>query len=335
MLLVISLGATGYSDRILNAVVGEEMRGLRTTLAQTIQDPDELEATLKVRQAELASSYGLDQPWYGRLPALVARVLTFDLGTARTLRSTEGSNRIVDIVLERLPNTMLLLTTSMLITAGFGLALGVWLATRVGSRADRFVSWVAAISYALPGWWTGILLILVFGFALRWLPSGGMFSSPPPTDPLGRTADLLYHAILPILTLVIVSLGPSVYVVRTMTMTVAQDDHVTLARAKGMDERTVRNRHILRVAAPPIMTGLILGLAGSIGGSILVETVFEWQGMGRLYYDAIAGTPDEGLIVALTFMFTLLYVIARLILEVLYVFLDPRVRYDDGRARAV
>ena len=118
-----------------------------------------------------------------------------------------------------------------------------------------------------------------------------------------------------------------------MTMTVAQEDHVTLARAKGMDERTVRNRHILRVAAPPIVTGLILGLAGSLGGSILVETVFEWQGMGRLYYDAIAGTPDEGLIVALTFMFTLLYVIARLILEVLYVFLDPRVRYEDGRAR--
>ena len=335
VLLVISLGATGYSDRILNAVVGEEMRGLRTTLAQTIRDPDELDQTLAVRQAELEQSYGLDQPWFARLPGMVARVLTFDLGTARTLRSTEGSNRIVDIVLERLPSTMLLLTTSLCITAAFGLVLGVQLATRVGSRLDRFVSWVSAISYALPGWWTGILLILVFGFALRWLPTGGMFSTPPPTEPLGRLLDLLYHALLPILTLVIVSIGPSVYVVRTMTMSVAQEDHVTLARAKGLDERTVRNRHILRVAAPPIVTGLILGLAGSLGGSILVETVFEWQGMGRLYYDAIAGTPDEGLIVALTFMFTLLYVIARLILEILYVFLDPRVRYEDGRARAV
>jgi peptide/nickel transport system permease protein len=97
-----------------------------------------------------------------------------------------------------------------------------------------------------------------------------------------------------------------------------------------MPEPVVRNRHILRVAAPPIVTGLILGLAGSLGGSILVETIFDWRGMGRLYYDAIAGTPDEGLIVALTFMFTLLYVIARLVLEVLYLWLDPRVRYEGG-----
>jgi peptide/nickel transport system permease protein len=333
VLLVVSLGATGYSDRILGAVVNEEMRALRTSLAETIRDPEELETTLAVRRAELEASYGLDRPWYVRMPGMVARVLTFDLGQARTLRSTDGSNRIADIVLERLPATMLLLTTSLLLTAAIGIAVGVRLATRVGSRADRLVTWVSAISNALPGWWTGIILILVLGFALRLLPTGGMYSSPPPTDPTGRLADLLRHAILPVLTLVIVSVGPSIYVVRTMTMTVAQEDHVSLARAKGISEASVRRRHILRVAAPPIVTGLILGLAGSVGGSILVETVFEWQGMGRLYYDAIAGTPDEGLIVALTFMFTLLYVIARLVLEILYVFLDPRVRYDDGRAR--
>jgi peptide/nickel transport system permease protein len=333
VLLVISLGATGYSDRILNAVVGEEMRGLRTSLAETIRDPDELEQTLAVRRTELERSYGLDQPWYSRLPGMVGRVLTFDLGEARTLRSTDGSSRVSDIVLERLPNTMLLLTTSLFITASIGLAVGLWLSTRVGSRIDRFVSWASAVSYALPGWWTGILLILILGFGLHLLPSGGMFSSPPPTDQLGRFGDLLYHAILPILTLVVVSVGPSIYVVRTMTLTVAHDDHVTLARAKGMPGGIVARRHILRPAAPPIVTGLILGLAGTLGGAILVETVFEWQGMGRLYYDAIAGTPDESLIVGLTFMFTLVYVIARLILEVLYVFLDPRVRYDDGPAR--
>ena len=108
----------------------------------------------------------------------------------------------------------------------------------------------------------------------------------------------MWHALLPILTLVLVSIGPSIYVVRTLTLNVAQDDHVTLARAKGMSEGVVQRRHILRVAAPPIVTGLILGLAGSIGGAILVETVFGWQGMGRLYYESIAGTPDDGLIVA-------------------------------------
>jgi peptide/nickel transport system permease protein len=326
VLLVFSLGATGYSDRILEAVVGEEMRALRVSMAQTIRDPEELEAALATRREELERSYGLDRPWYERMPGMVLRVLTLDLGVARNVRSTEGSNVVSDIILERLPNTMLLLTTSLVITASIALVAGTWLATRVGSRIDRGVSWFAAVSNGLPAWWAGILLILVFGFYLRILPSGGMFSTPPPTGGLERAVDLLWHAVLPILTLILVSLGPSIYVVRTMTLNVAQEDHVMVARAKGMPGRIVARRHILRVAAPPILTGLILGLAATLGGSILIETVFAWQGMGRLYYDAIAGTPDEGLIVGLTFMFTLLYVIARMILEVLYVVLDPRVR---------
>jgi peptide/nickel transport system permease protein len=126
-----------------------------------------------------------------------------------------------------------------------------------------------------------------------------------------------------------VSIGPYIYAIRTITLNIAQEDHVAIARAKGLPESRVRWRHILRVAAPPIVTGLIFGLAGSLSGSILVETVFNWQGMGRLYYDALAGVPDENVIVALTFLFTLLYVGIRILLEVLYIFLDPRVRYSD------
>jgi peptide/nickel transport system permease protein len=170
------------------------------------------------------------------------------------------------------------------------------------------------------------LFILFFAFQLNWLPSGGMFSTPPPEGSWERLLDLGKHALLPVLTLVTVSIGPSIYVVRTMTMTVAQEDHVALARAKGLPEGQVLRRHILRVAAPPIVTGLVLGLAGSLSGSILVETIFNWQGMGRLYFDAI-GSLDEAVIVALTFIFTLLYVALRFLLDVLYIFLDPRVRY--------
>jgi peptide/nickel transport system permease protein len=329
VLLVLMLGATGYSDRILGSVVNEDLRGLRTQLAQTIHDPAQLEAALATRRTELEHSYGLDVPWYQRLPGMVARVITFDLGDARTVRSSDGSSRIVDIITERLPATLLLLLTSLLITAGVGIVVGTWMSTRVGTRLDRFISYLAAVSFAMPGWWVGILLILVFGFLLRVAPTSGMYSAPPPTDGLARLGDLAWHAVLPILTLVLVSLGPSIYVIRTLTLNVAQEDHVTLARAKGMSESVVARRHILRVAAPPIVTGLILGLAGTVGGAILVETVFGWQGMGRLYYEAITGTPDDGLIVALTFMFTLLYVVARMILEVLYVVLDPRVRYGS------
>lgn len=328
-LLVATLGLTGFSNRMLSSVVSEQLRGERTTLAETIRDPDELERVLRERRTELSAFYGLDTPWYYRLPQMVFQVLTLDLGEARSLRSFKGSNRIADIVLERLPNTVVLLTTSLIITAIIGLTVGVNLATRPGSPLDRGVSGFAAISFALPTWWVGILLILLLSVKLRILPSGGMYSTPPPIEPLARLFDLLKHALLPVLTLVLVSVGPYIYVVRTITLNVAQEDHVALARAKGLSEKRVRTQHILRVAAPPIVTGLILGLTGSLSGSILVETVFNWQGMGRLYYEAVAGTPDESVMVALTFMFTLLYVVARMVLEVLYVFLDPRVRYTD------
>ncbi|MGH2560263.1 MAG: ABC transporter permease [Thermomicrobiales bacterium] len=327
ILLVISLGATGFSDNLLRAQVTEELRGFRQSLAQTVRDPDDLERAAEERRAELERFYNLDEPWYIRLPPQVFRVLKLDLGDARSLRTADGSNRVSDIVLERLPYTVLLLTTSSVITAIVGLTVGVRMATRVGSRLDRALAYFAAISFAVPAWWLGILFILIFAFKLDILPSGGMYGNPPPRGQPDRFFDLAKHAILPILTLVPVSVGPYIYAVRTMTVTVAQEDHVLLARAKGLPESRVTSRHILRVAAPPIVTGLVLGLAGSLSGSILTETVFNWRGMGRLYYDAVSGTPDEGVIVALTYLFTLLYVLARFVLDILYVVLDPRVRY--------
>lgn len=326
VLLVVALGATGFSDRMLTAIVSEDMRGLRQDLAQSIRNTDRLEETLALRRQDLETFYGLDRPWYNRLPGMVLRVITLDLGEARTLRSFEGSPKVTSMVMERLPYTMLLITTASLITAIVGLAVGVKLATRVGSALDRGVSYMSAISYALPAWWTGILLILLLAFQFRILPSGGLYSTPPPEGGLERLFDLLYHAILPVITLVLVSLGAWIYTVRTMVLNTAQEFFVTVARAKGLPESRVMRRYILRVAAPPIVTNLVLGLAASLGGAILTETVFNWPGMGRLYYEAILAA-DETVIVALTFMFTLLYVAARFVLEVLYVTLDPRIRY--------
>ncbi len=326
VMLVVALGATGFSDRILNAIVNEEMRGIREGLARTIRDPEQLEQVLRTQREEREKFYSLDRPWYQRLPDMVRRLILLDLGEARTLRSFQGSPKVLTMVLERLPYTMLLITTASAITAVLGLAIGVKLATRIGSKLDRSVSYASAISYALPAWWTGILLILLLAFQLRILPSGGLHSTPPPEGGITRLLDLLYHAILPVITLVLVSLGAWAYTVRTMVLNTAQEFFVTVARAKGLPEGRVMRRYILRVAAPPIVTNLVLGLAASLGGAILTETVFNWPGMGRLYYDAILAA-DEAVIVALTFMFTLLYVLARFILEVLYLILDPRIRY--------
>ncbi len=326
LILVVALGATGLSDRLLGAVVSEELRGLRQVLAQTIKDPAELERVLQSRRQQLIESYGLDRLWYFRLPSMVWKVLTLDLGSARTLKSFTGSARVSDIVLERLPNTVLLVTVALVISGTVGLFLGVKLATRVGSKFDRLMSYLSAASYATPTWWIGILFILIFAFQFRVFPSGGMHSAPPPTDGLVRFLDLLWHAALPVLTLVLVSVGSWTYVARTIVLNIAQEDFVTVARAKGLPEGLVMRRHIIRVAAPPILTNIILGLAGSLAGAILTETVFNWPGMGRLYYNAVLAL-DENVIIALTFMFTLLYVVARFVLELLYIVLDPRVRY--------
>ena len=325
--LVVLLGATGFSDNLLRAQVSEDVRALRQSLSQTIRDPAELEETVAARQQELEAFYGLDNPWYTRLPAAIFRVLRLDLGESRSLRTADGSREVGAIVLERLPYSVMLLTTSFVINAAAGLLIGVRMATRVGTRLDKAVSYIAAISFAVPGWWLGILFIILFAFQLGWLPSGGMYSTPPPQETIPRLLDLGKHALLPIITLVTVSVGPSIYVARTMTVTAAQEDHVALARAKGLPESQVTRRHILRVAAPPIVTSLVLGLAGTLSGSILVETIFNWQGMGQLYFQAI-GAVDEAVIVAVTFLFTLIYVALRFVLDILYTLLDPRVRYD-------
>lgn len=327
VLVVIILGATGYSDRLLNAVISEQMRAIRQQLAENIRDPDQLEQALREQRRALEAFYGLDKPWYVRIPKDVLRVLTLDLGEARTVSTARGSKRIKDIIAERLPRTALLFTTALVIYFLIGVSLGAVLATRPGSKLDRILSYFSAVSFALPSWWAGILLILVVAFYLHLLPAGGMYSTPPPEGGIARFLDLVRHAILPIFTLVLVSTGPLMYVARTITLNVAQEDHVTFARAKGVPERLVRRRHILRVAAPPIVTGLILSLVGSIAGGITTEIVFNWPGMGLLYYEAVAGQPDEALIVALTFVYTLLYAAARLVLEILYLVLDPRVRY--------
>ena len=327
ILLGIVLGATGFSDKMLSGVINEELRGVRQSLVQTVRDPVELEVIMEIKHEELKELHGLDKAWYTRLPQQIGSVLRFDFGEAKTLRSFSGSSNIGDIVLERLPNTILIMTTSFVLVAIIGLKVGVWAATHAGSRADRIVSFFAVSSNALPAWWIGVIAIMVFAVWLNILPAGGMYSAPPPTETLPRFFDVLKHAILPIASLTLVSIGPYMYAIRTITLKVAQESFVQLARIRGLSEMRVRWRYILRVAAPPIVTSLVLGLVGSFSGAILVETVFNWPGMGRLYMDALLGTPDEGIIVALTVSFAVLYMVARFVLDILYIILDPRVRY--------
>ncbi|MDW8141308.1 MAG: ABC transporter permease, partial [Candidatus Bipolaricaulota bacterium] len=147
-LMVLILGATGYSDLILRNIVREELRFIRQGLAETIRDPAELERTLERIRQDREILYGLDKPWYTRLPQMIVRVLTLDLGESRTLQTAHGSRLVSDIILERLPNTVLLFTTAWFVYILIGIPLGVHLSTRVGGRLDRALSVFASVSYA-------------------------------------------------------------------------------------------------------------------------------------------------------------------------------------------
>lgn len=327
VLLQAMMGVTGFSDKMLGSVIDEEMRQMRFSLAQTIRDPDELEKVLGIRKQELIVLHGLDKPWYLRLPETTKRILTFNLGEAKTLRSFDGSSKVSDIIKDRFPNTLVLMLPAFLITFLFCLMVAPKLAAAMaGSKADRIITAASAVSFAAPAWWVGILSILLFGYYFGILPTGGMYSAPPPDSTFLRFLDVLKHAILPTMVLVAVMIGGYLYSIRSITLKTAREDFVKYARAQGLSEKRIVWRHILRPSAPPIITDFVFGLVSVISGAILTETVFQWPGMGLLYKEAILGIPDEGLIIALTFIYTLFYVAARLILEALYVWLDPRIR---------
>ena len=330
-LLAIIMGATGLSDKVLNSTLTAEVQEYKQQLSRQIKDPTVLERAVEEYKKERAAALGLDKPWYVRLPQLIYRLLFLDLGYSRTLQSSWGSNKISDLIIDRLPNTIILTTTGILFTSLVGIWMGLYIGSNIGSRSDRVVSILSAASYALPLWFTGLVLILALAYGPKVLwgvqifPPGGMVSVPPPKEPLAYALDLLWHLALPLTASFIVFFGSWAYTTRNIVFNVSQEDFVNFARAKGLPEGVVRSRYILRPSLPPILTNLILSLAYSISGYIITERVFNWPGMGSLYYQAITAL-DEPVIFALTYVFTLVYIVARFILEVLYVVVDPRIR---------
>jgi peptide/nickel transport system permease protein len=227
--------------------------------------------------------------------------------------------------MERLPRTILLFTTATIISAIIGIILGLVAARKRGSFIDKFVTFAALISASFPMWWIGMIMIEIFAYGLNLFPSGGMTSIPPPKEPLAYVADVLYHMTLPLLTIVLVSFGGWAYVTRSILVGATKEDYVLAAKARGLAEKSILFRHILRPSLPPILTMIALSLAASLSGAIITEIVFNWPGMGLLYWQAIE-TLDIPVILGLTYIFTLVFVVAMLILDILYIILDPRIR---------
>src|ERR687889_2383773 len=268
---------------------------------------------------------GLDEPWYSptRFFNTFFKVMTLDLGNSYFFTSESGSPSVRDIIIERIPRTLLLFTTSTIVITIVGLFLGAFVANKAGSISDRMSSALAVFSTSFPTWWIGMLMIYLFAFTYHIFPA----RSTPLTSPsdVSYIGDLLYHMTLPFITLILVGFGSWAYIVRYFVEGVLSEDYITSKRAIGISKRKILYSHALKNAALPIVTIIALSLAGSFGGSIIVEAVFDWPGIGKLYYDAI-GVSDVPLIIGLTYVFTLIFVISVFIMNLFYAFFDPRIK---------
>jgi len=195
--------------------------------------------------------------------------------------------------------------------------------SKVGSVVDRITSTFAVISSSFPVWWVGMLMIFLFAFVYQIFPARAT-PSIPPTDP-GYIIALLYHMTLPLITIVLIGFGAWAYLVRNFMIGIMQEDFIAAKKTMGISQRKIVYGHAIKNAAPPILTVLALSLSGSLGGAIITEAVFDWPGMGRLYFEAIT-VMDLPVIIGATYVLTVFFLLSILVADLLYGYFDPRVK---------
>lgn len=276
---------------------------------------------------------GLDRPFVLRSFGFLTDALTLNLGRAEYLTSDSGSRTVRLILLERLPPTLLLFATSNLILFITSIFMALSLSRKYGSILDRLVVGLAPTS-AAPGWFYGIFLILFFAAIIGILPFGGMVAAPPPPSTIGYGLSLLRHLVLPVSAIIISQIFLTLYTWRTFFLIYSSEDYVELAKAKGLSSGQIERRYILRPTLPTIITSFALTLISLWTGAIILETVFNWPGLGRLLFRAI-GLYDTPVIVGVTVIYAYLLAITVFLLDFIYALVDPRVKVGgSGGAKA-
>ncbi len=271
---------------------------------------------------------GLDQPFLIRSFRYLRNALTLDLGFAERLVSDSGSKLVRRVITERLPSTLVLFGTSNLLLFFLAIWVALRLSRRYGSWLDKAVMALAPTS-AAPGWFFGLFLILIFAGIFGVLPFGGMVKAPPPDDRVEYALSVLRHMILPVSATLMGAIFLSIYNWRTFFLIFSSEDYVELAKAKGLTDQMIERRYILRPTLPNILTSFALLVINLWTGAIILETVFNWPGIGQLYFRAI-GLYDTPVIVAVTVVYAYLLGITVFLLDFLYALVDPRVRVGKG-----
>ena len=273
------------------------------------------EAFMKTLRAE----YGLDQPLPVQLWKYLGAVAQGDLGSSYVRRQP-----VLAVILERLPNTLLLDAFALVAAIAGGVWLGGIAAQRPGSAGDGVVTTLSMLFYAIPQFWLGMMAVLVFAVWLNWLPPFGIETMGADNTGLARAGDVALHMILPGTTLALYYMASYVRLTRVAMIEVAEQDFVKTARAKGISERQVVRRHILRNALIPLVTYAGLQASILVGGSVLVENVFSWPGVGTLAYEAVTGR-DNPLLLGIFFVTSVLVSLFNLVTDIAYSLVDPRV----------
>ncbi len=274
-------------------------------------------------EAEIRASYGLDRPLAEQLLVYVGNIAQGDLGY-----SYYFNRPVLEVILHRVPATLLLVVAALLFAILVGTFLGVVAARRPNGWFSHAVTVLALVGYSAPVFWTGLMLLILFASVLPIFPVSGMVSPIFDGGPLARAVEVAHHLVLPALTLGIIYLAQYSRLSRASMLDVLGADYIRTARAKGLAERVVVYKHALRNAILPVVTIAGLQFGQLFAGAVLVETVFNWPGMGLLAYDSIL-RRDTPTIMGVLFFSALLVIVANMLTDLAYRLIDPRIR---GRA---
>jgi peptide/nickel transport system permease protein len=274
----------------------------------------------------LREQYGLNGSVLARFWLYASSVLRLDFGW-----SLAFDRPVLGLILERLPNTLLLMGSATALAFVTGTALGIVAGARPGGLTDRVLSALSLALYATPGFWLGLVLAIVFAVQLRWLPTSGIETIASGKQGLARALDIARHLVLPVASLGLIYLALFLRVMRTAMAAVWPLDFVLFAKAKGLSRRRIVLRHVARNAALPLVTVLGLQAATMLGGSVVIESVFAIPGFGRLAQEAVSGR-DTPLLMGIILTSAIFVILVNLVVDILYAVLDPRIGSGEQQA---
>lgn len=268
---------------------------------------------------ELRSRYGLDQPVLVQLALYIKNVAMFDLGF-----SFRHNMPVLDLLMSRIGPTFLLMGAALVLSVALGVLAGVVAALNVRTWKDHLISVAATLVYAIPLFWVGLMLILIFSIKLDLLPTSGMEDVAAFYEGFDRVKDIAWHLILPASTLALFYTALYARLMRASMLEQYGMEYVTTARAKGLTERRIGVGHVLRNALLPVVTMVGVQAGALLGGSIVVESIFAWPGLGMLAFEALQ-SRDYNLLLGILFVSAVMVVVVNLIVDILYGVLDPRI----------